>query len=468
MKKTISLTLVLALCMVAKVTKADFTFGEATNLGPTVNSAQGDYDPHLSHDSLSLYFSSHRPGGRGSDDLYVTTRESVTDPWGPPTNLGQVVNSTSYEIDPSLSIDGLSLYFVSARSGGSGSEDLWVATRATKESLWENPVNLGSIVNTSYGDMDPSLTANDLELYFSSDRPGGSGNHDIWLTTKRTSERNPEGYWDTPINLGSIVNSNIGEFSPSISADGLVLVFCRGTFYGRGDLWAVKRKSKDDSWGQPVNLGPIVNIMNSNIDPDVSSDGRWLFWNSSDQPGNMASWDLWQAPIIPIVDLNYDGIVDSGDMCIMVDHWGENYSLCDIGPMPWGDGIVDVQDLIVLAEHLFEEFPPVEPVEVNEDNDGGQVELEVGQILVVTLESNPSTGYRWEKAEDNDSILEQLGEAEFKPSDTSEPPLVGAGGWEIFRFKVASVGQMTLTLVYHRPWEDVEPLKTFTVQVIVR
>jgi hypothetical protein len=44
-----------------------------------------------------------------------------------------------------------------------------------------------------------------------------------------------------------------------------------------------------------------------------------------------------------------------------VDHWGEDYSLCDIGPMPWGDGIVDVQDLIVLAEHLFEEFPPVEP-----------------------------------------------------------------------------------------------------------
>ncbi len=61
----------------------------------------------------------------------------------------------------------------------------------------------------------------------------------------------------------------------------------------------------------------------------------------------------------PIVDFNGDGIVDTADMCIMVDHWGENYSLCDIGPTPFGDGIVDVQDLIVLAEHLFEEFPPV-------------------------------------------------------------------------------------------------------------
>ena len=57
-----------------------------------------------------------------------------------------------------------------------------------------------------------------------------------------------------------------------------------------------------------------------------------------------------------IIDFNGDGIVDSADMCIMVDHWGEDYSLCDIGPMPWGDGIVDVQDLIVLAEHLFEDY----------------------------------------------------------------------------------------------------------------
>ena len=58
----------------------------------------------------------------------------------------------------------------------------------------------------------------------------------------------------------------------------------------------------------------------------------------------------------PPPDFNSDGIVDSADMCIMVDHWGEDYSLCDIGPMPWGDGIVDVQDLIVLAEHLFEDL----------------------------------------------------------------------------------------------------------------
>jgi hypothetical protein len=80
------------------------------------------------------------------------------------------------------------------------------------------------------------------------------------------------------------------------------------------------------------------------------------------RPGGPSDgFNIYQTPIIPIVDLNGDGIVDAADMCIMVDHWGENYPLCDIGPTPLGDGIVDVHDLVVLAEHLFEEIPPAGP-----------------------------------------------------------------------------------------------------------
>jgi len=68
-------------------------------------------------------------------------------------------------------------------------------------------------------------------------------------------------------------------------------------------------------------------------------------------------------PFPLVVDFNGDGIVDSADMCMMVDHWLTDDPFYDIAPAPFGDGIVDVQDLILLAEHLFEEFPPVEPVE---------------------------------------------------------------------------------------------------------
>jgi hypothetical protein len=66
------------------------------------------------------------------------------------------------------------------------------------------------------------------------------------------------------------------------------------------------------------------------------------------------SLNIYQAPIIPIVDFNGDLKIDLDDMHIMVDHWGQNNSLCDIGPMPWGDGIVDIQDFIVLTEHLYQ------------------------------------------------------------------------------------------------------------------
>ncbi len=75
MKKTISLVLVLALCLTAEVANADFTFGEPTNLGPIVNSSSRDRELSISTDSLSLYFSSDRPGGHGNFDIWVTTKQ---------------------------------------------------------------------------------------------------------------------------------------------------------------------------------------------------------------------------------------------------------------------------------------------------------------------------------------------------------------------------------------------------------
>jgi hypothetical protein len=108
----------------------------------------------------------------------------------------------------------------------------------------------------------------------------------------------------------------------------------------------------DGDWGTPVNLGPRINGPSGAAGAIPSADGSTLYF-ASPRSGTV---DLWQAPIIRIVDFNGDGSVDSADVCIMVDYWHTDEPLCDIGPMPWGDGIVDVEDLKLLAEHLFEDI----------------------------------------------------------------------------------------------------------------
>ncbi|MBA7685524.1 hypothetical protein ES703_93949 [subsurface metagenome] len=467
MKRTIPLILVLALGLATKVANADFTFGTPTNLGPTVNSSAWDAVPNISADGLSLFLESNRPGGSGGKDVWVTTRQMTDEDWGIPVNLGPTVNSSSNDGPGDILDDGLTLFLHSDRTGGSSGSDLYVTTRNTTDDDWGEPLNLGPTVNSSQWEFCPIISADGLTLFFCSNRSGGSGLYDLWVTTRATRQDD----WGSPVNLGPTINTSSREVGPDISADGLTLYFFsdRPGGYGDRDLWMATRSTTDDPWGNPVNLGPRFNTPYAERAAFISPDGSTLYF-SSDRPGGVGDHDIWQAQIIPIVDFNGDGIVDCADIVIMIDYWGTDNPLCDIGPMPWGDGIVDVQDLIVLAEHLFEGIPPVEHEESNigADDNGSQVELEQGRILVITLESNPSTGYRWEQVESQETILEQIGEAEFKPSDTGGPPLVGAGGWEIFRFKAISAGQMTLQLVYHRPWEEgVEPINTFSIEVIV-
>ncbi|PYP35025.1 MAG: hypothetical protein DMD48_14810, partial [Gemmatimonadetes bacterium] len=84
----------------------------------------------IRRDGLEMIISSGRPGGVGSEDLWVSTRSSTLDPWGTPVNLGPVVNSSAFDGAPALSFDGTTLYFFSERSGGLGNRDLYVTTRA--------------------------------------------------------------------------------------------------------------------------------------------------------------------------------------------------------------------------------------------------------------------------------------------------------------------------------------------------
>jgi len=262
-----------------------------------------------------------------------------------------VVNSSKVEAHASISGDGLALYFISDRLGGYGAWDIYATTRTTKNAPWGPPVNLGPTVNNSSVEAAPWISADDLELTFSSWRAGGYGGADIYVT-KRATTNEP---WGEPTNLGPVVNSAYNEYDTSLSQDGLLLLFGDGSEspfrpggYGGGDMWMTRRASLSEPWQAPVNLGPRVNSPLMDAMPRISPDGRTLYFITLRD----GIFDNWQASILPIVDFNGDGIVDCVDICMLVDRWETNDPLYDIAPAPSGDGIVDVQDLIVLTEHL--------------------------------------------------------------------------------------------------------------------
>ena len=264
-----------------------------TNLGPSVNSAYSEAGPSLSADGLTLFFSSDRPGGYGYTDLWMSSRASTSDPFGEAVDLGGVVNSTSRDDRPCISADGLTLYFTSGRTGGEGDWDIWVASRASTLDPFGSPSNLSSI-NTAERETRPSISSDGLTLYFTSDRTGGYGGLDIWAST-RSSTAEPFG---EPSNLGSIVNSVDNEGGAHISADGLSLMLnsTRPGGIGGQDLWMASRDSVAMGFGIPVNLGSPVNSTFVDNAASRNADNSILVFNSG-RDGGLGGADIWIAEV---------------------------------------------------------------------------------------------------------------------------------------------------------------------------
>jgi len=346
--------------------RADFEFRTPLNVNTTIPFLDQEIViiSCFSYDDLEMYVCGTRPGGFGGPDNWVSTRATIDSDWGPLVNLGSAINSSNDDSFESISSDGLTLYFDSDRPGGSGRYDIYVSKRPTKNDAWGPAVNLGPVVNSSASDASAWESPDGLELYFVSYRSGGYGNADIWVA-RRTTKNAP---WGSPENLGPVVNSPYSEHWISLSPDGLLLFFCevpgdpfRPGGYGNSDCWMTRRASLTSQWQAPVNLGPVVNGPTNDFCPRISVDGHTLYFGSQVDL-DFSTYNMWQAPVVPIADFNSDGVVDIADAGIMIEHWYTNDPMCDIGPMPWGDGFVDSQDLMVLAEHMSEEGLSSEPV----------------------------------------------------------------------------------------------------------
>src|SRR6266704_1220134 len=139
---------------------------------------------------------------------------------------------------------------------------LGIQAMSFANSEWSEPVNLGPVVNSSSNEQNATLARDGLSLYFSSNRPGGSGPLDIWVSQRTCADPNdPACAWQAPVNLGSPINSAGADFAPNLSRDGHLLFFASNRGGGATDIFVSHRADPNDDfgWDDPVPLGPGVN-----------------------------------------------------------------------------------------------------------------------------------------------------------------------------------------------------------------
>ncbi|MCA9150837.1 MAG: PD40 domain-containing protein, partial [Planctomycetales bacterium] len=219
-----------------------------------MNSEANENHPAMSSDGLTLYFFSNRPGGIGGTDIWTSTRDAIDSDWTAPANFA-AANTPANEFINFVSEDGNTLLF---NNGDPLHEDrIYQLTRVANQDEWGTPMLLPAPINDGLsGSRAGNLSADGLIMMFESDRAGGAGNSDIWEAV-RPSIDEP---WSVKSH-DSNINSAVDDVYPVISPDGLTLFFGsqRDGGYGGFDIWVSMRDTVEDEWGIASNLGPTIN-----------------------------------------------------------------------------------------------------------------------------------------------------------------------------------------------------------------
>ncbi|WP_426492900.1 OmpA family protein [Hymenobacter sp. 102] len=267
--------------------------GVYTTMGDAINSQREDYGPTLSADADQLIFSSKRKmrglNGVIDEDLYTAHRENGV--WTPAEPLPKPINSPYNEGSACISKDGTTLYFARCECPTChGNCDLYTAT--FKDGKWSMPKSLGTNVNSTAWDSQPTLSPGEDTLYFASDRLGGFGLSDIWFTVKQKN-----GQWSKAQNMGPVVNTRESEVSPFYHPLYHVLYFSsRGQLLNFGDFDIYKTYRVRSRWQEPINIGPLVNGKGSEYYFTIDSDSKSLYYARSEEK-DMKNLDLYSFPL---------------------------------------------------------------------------------------------------------------------------------------------------------------------------
>jgi len=217
--------------------------------------------------------------------------------WSQPINIGPPLNTEFNDNYAVVTKNGLAIYFTSDRPGGFGGDDLWVSKRESVDSPWGDPENLGPVVNSQYADSLAVLDSSEHIMYFHSTRPGGcgeTGTGDLWMSRRRGKVTNDN--WSSPVNLGCIVNTSATEIAPAFyeneDTEQATLYFGSNRPGGIGDFDIYQSLSEDDhSFGSGV-LVPELSSPKRDTRTFVRKDGREIFITSN-RDGGVGLIDIW-------------------------------------------------------------------------------------------------------------------------------------------------------------------------------
>jgi hypothetical protein len=205
-------------------------------LEPNVNSIATERSPVVSNDGLTLWFESARAGGMGQHDVYMSTRASVTQPFGVPVAY-TALSSAQDDFFALPSSDALRMYMVSSRLG---SLDIFVATRATAADTFGTPTPIAEL-NSPQNERHIAMTADELEVFIDSDRTGSAG-----VDVYRATRPNRSSPFSTPQPVPEL-NSSMDEVAVSLSTDGSTLYYAYNAVTAGGDseVWSATRTCLD-------------------------------------------------------------------------------------------------------------------------------------------------------------------------------------------------------------------------------
>lgn len=249
---------------------------QLTQLPQTINTQSDEYWPSFTVDNKQFYYTLKSDLGRNRFREDIWTCRVDNNGYSEAKPVGTPVNSEFNEGASFISPDGRYILFTGCnRQDGFGSCDIYLTVYSNGE--WLKPKNLGKTVNSPFWESRPVISSDGTQLYFASNRPGGIGKSDLYMSRLKGFDNEGFPVWDKPTNLGPIINTEGDEMSPFIHPDNVTLYFASNYYPGLGRFDIYKTQLVEGKWTKPVNLGYPINTNGSELGIFVQSNGKKAF-----------------------------------------------------------------------------------------------------------------------------------------------------------------------------------------------